>query len=215
MLAMRHNTIALFFAALALLCLSGAGAAQAIHPHSLDYVRESQVADHAKVLHEKVFKKLLELADDTEYAIGVKMIVVTVPGLPKGWNADYYARYMGQQMGIGTGKHGVLMLFSKAEGKTGFTMTAGLERYLTPKLLGNIVKHEMQPDIDQKDYQQAVRNGAEGLSLAIQGKYLTPAEKRKQYMPFAILLPVVILLQVLFGNGAAARFFGGGAWRRW
>jgi len=212
---MRNHTLALFFATLSLLCLSGAGAALAMHAFSQDYVRESQIVDEAKVLHQKVAKKLLEIADDTEYAIGVKMIVVTAPGLPNGWKPEYYARYLGKQLGIGVGKPGVLMLITKAEAQTGFTMTAGLERYLTPKLLGSIVANEMQSDLDLKDFQQAVRNGTEGLSEAIQGKYMTPAQKRKQYMPFAILLPVIILMQVLFGDGAAARFFGGGAWRRW
>lgn len=212
MFALHRKIIAFVFAAL--LCLTGAGAALAMHGFSQDYVRESQIVDEAKMSHEKLLKKLVEIADDVEYGIGVKMIVVTAPGLPNGWKPEYYARYLGKQLGIGVGKPGVLMLVTKAEGKTGFTMTAGLERYLTPKLLGSMVANEMQPDLDKKDFQQALRKGVDGLADAMLGKYMTPAQKRKQYMPFAILLPVIILLQVLFGDGAAARFFGG-AWRRW
>lgn len=215
MLAMRHKTLALFLAVLALLCLTGAGAALAIHAFSQDYAREGLIRDEAQMLHEKVLKKLNEVGDDTEYATGVKMIIVTAPGLPNGWKPEYYARYLGQQMGIGQGKPGVLMLVTRAEGKVGFTMTSGLNLYLNSKVLGNIVTHELTPDIKKKDFQQALVKGVAGLSDAIQGKYKTPAERRKQWLPFAILLPVIILLQVLFGDGAAARIFGGGAWRRW
>lgn len=189
--------------------------ASALHAFSPDYQMQSSILDEAKLLHPKLAKDLLELLDDTEYATGVQTVVVTAPGLPQGWKVDYYAKYMATQMGVSTVKPGIIMLVTKNEGQVGFSMAPGLGRIVTPKILQQIVKFDMMPQIKDKDMQQAVRAGTQALAHAVQGKYKTPTEKRAQWLPFAILLPLVVLMQVLFGDGNAARFFGGGAWKRW
>lgn len=189
--------------------------ADAVHAISMSYTRLSRIEDRANLLHEKVRAELLDIADDTEYATGVQMMVVTAPGLPKKWKADYYAQYVAQQFGVTSAKPAVVMLLTKKEGAIGFTMSPGLSVMLNKKVLADILKYEILPELKNKDYQQALRKGTAALSEALQGSYKTPAEKRKQYLPFAILLPLVILMQVLFGDGNGARIFGGGAWRRW
>ena len=211
---MHRNRLHPFIATLLLSCFL-AQHAFAMHAFTQDYVRLSQVVDNAQLMNEKVRKEMLELADDTEYATGVKMIIVTVAALPPNWKPELYAQYAAKQFGIADTKPGVLLLVSKAEAKVGFSMAAGMQGMLTKKILANIMKHEITPELETKDFQQAIRKGTNALSAALQGGYKTPAEKRKQYLPFAILLPVVILMQVLFGNGSGARLFGGGAWRRW
>jgi uncharacterized protein len=197
------------------LLLLAPGAAEAVHAVSMSYTRLSRIEDRANLLHEKVRAELLDIADDTEFATGVQMMVVTAPGLPKKWKADYYAQYVAQQFGVTAAKPAVVMLLTKKEGAIGFTMSPGLSVMLNKKILAEILKYEILPELKNKDYQQALRKGTAALSEALQGSYKTPAEKRKQYLPFAILLPLVILMQVLFGDGNGARIFGGGAWRRW
>lgn len=195
--------------------LLAARGAQALHAFSPEYKRQSLIMDEAKLLHPKLAKDLLELLDDSEYATGIQTVVVTAPGLPTGWTIDYYAQYLATKMGVSTVKPGILMLVTQLEGQVGFSMAPGLGRVVTPKILKQILKYNIAPQVKSKDMQQAVREGTQALAMAVQGRYKTPDEKRAQWLPFAILLPLVVLMQVLFGDGNAARFFGGGAWRRW
>lgn len=211
---MHRLRMHIFFTVIILCGFFSAGA-YAMHAFSQSYVRASQVVDNAQLMNKKVANEMLEIADDTEFSTGVQMILVTVPVLPQGWKPELYAQYAGKELGVAVSKPGVLMLVSKAEEKVGFTMSPGLERVVNARILTAIMANEITPNMAKHDMQQAIRRGFVGLSEAVQGGYKTPAEKRKQWLPFAILLPLIILAQVLFGDGAAARFFGGGAWRRW
>lgn len=208
-----------------ILCGFFSAKALAMHAFSQSYLRTSQVVDNAKIMTAKVVNEMLEIADDTEYATGEQMILVTIPAMPKGWKPELYAEYAAKELGLGqpatapsgatVQKPGVLMMVSKADEKVGFSLTTGQHRYLNGRVLASILANEVAPNVAQHDLQQAARRGFIGLSEAVQGGYRTPAEKRKQWLPFAILLPLVVLMQVLFGDGSAARFFGGGAWKRW
>lgn len=195
------------------ICLFATGA-QAMHAFSPYYKSISQVIDSSNLLNDRVKKELLELADDTEFATGRQVVIVVLPALGK-WKADFYAQYTAQQMGVATTKPGVLVLVSKQEGAVAFSLAPGVEHYLTPVIIKDILKSHMRPNLKTGDVGQALRNGMRGVSDALKGEYLTATEKRNRYLPFLILFPVMILLKVLFGDGNADRIFGGGAFKRW
>jgi len=192
---------------------AAAPVAQALHPYSAYYKGISQVIDYAHVLTPAVQKDLTELADDTEYFTGRQMVVVIVPSL-KGWKPEYYAQFVAQSMGVGVGKPGVLLLIAKQEIEARISIGPGLERVLTPDILNSIINDEINAELYRGDFQQAVRKGTIAISDAMQGKYVPGGKKWKQYLPFIILCPLVILLQIIFGDGRGARIFGG-AWGRW
>lgn len=188
--------------------------AQAMHAFSPYYKSISQVIDDGRILNDRVRAELLELADDTEFATGRQVVIVVMPTVGK-LKADVYAQSYAHQLGVAVNKPGVLVLVSKKEGAVAFSIAPGVENYLTMPILKDILKSHMRPSLKTGDVAQALRNGMRGVSDALKGEYLTAAEKRARYLPFMILFPVMILLQVLFGDGNAQRFFGGGAFKRW
>jgi uncharacterized membrane protein YgcG len=211
------GTSVLRFARLILLVLTLcllSPAADAMHAFSPYYTSISQVIDSGNLLNERVKKELLELADDTEFATGRQVVIVVLPTVGK-LKADAYAQSYANQLGVAVNKPGVLVLVSKAEGAAAFSIAPGVENYLTTPILKDILKSHMRPSLKTGDVGQALRNGMRGISDALKGEYLTASEKRARYLPFMILFPVMILLQVLFGDGNAQRFFGGGAFKRW
>lgn len=199
---------------LAFFCLLQPQRAGAIHAFSPYYKSISQVIDTGNLLNARVRAELLELADDTEFATGRQVVIVVLPTLGK-WEAKMYAQYTAQQLGVATTKPGVLVLVSKQERAVAFSLAPGVEQYLTPAIIKDILKSHMRPSLKTGDVAQALRNGMRGVSDALKGEYLTAGEKRSRYLPFLILFPVMILLQVLFGDGNAQRIFGGGAFKRW
>lgn len=205
-----------FFMAIsaAVFCAFLPDAQAAAPPYPFDYKRLSQIADHAGVLNKKVAGELIGVAGDAEYYTGRQMIIVTVPTF-RGWPPERVAEYYGRKMGLGQEKSGVLLVVGQKERAAQVGIGPGLERLITPRVVKAILDNEVTPELLKGDYQQAVRKGTRALADALEGSYKTPAEKRKQYLPFAILLPVLILMKVLFGRGQGRSFFGGGAWRRW
>lgn len=195
------------------LCLLTHGA-EAMHAFSPYYKSISQVIDNGNLLTERVRAELLELADDTEFATGRQVVIVVMPTLGK-WEAKMYAQYTAQQLGVATTKPGVLVLVSKQEGAVAFSLAPGVEQYMTPAIIKDILKSHMRPNLKTGDVAQALRNGMRGVSDALKGEYLTATEKRNRYLPFLILFPIMILLKVFFGDGNADRIFGGGAFKRW
>ncbi len=195
------------------ICLFARGA-EAMHAFSPYYKSISQVIDSGNLLTDRVRAELLELADDTEFATGRQVVIVVLPSLGK-WEAKMYAQYTAQQLGVATTKPGVLVLVSKQEGAVAFSLAPGVEEYMTPAIIKDILKSHMRPNLKTGDVGQALRNGMRGVSDALKGEYLTATEKRNRYLPFLILFPVMILLKVFFGDGNADRIFGGGAFKRW
>ncbi|MDI1227212.1 MAG: TPM domain-containing protein [bacterium] len=188
--------------------------AEAMHAFSPYYKSISQVIDNGNLLTDRVRAELLELADDTEFATGRQVVIVVMPTLGK-WEAKMYAQYTAQQLGVATTKPGVLVLVSKQEGAVAFSLAPGVEQYMTPAIIKDILKSHMRPNLKTGDVAQALRNGMRGVSDALKGEYLTATEKRNRYLPFLILFPIMILLKVFFGDGNADRIFGGGAFKRW
>ncbi len=185
-----------------------------MHAFSPYYKSISQVIDNGNLLTDRVRAELLELADDTEFATGRQVVIVVMPTLGK-WEAKMYAQYTAQQLGVATTKPGVLVLVSKQEGAVAFSLAPGVEQYMTPAIIKDILKSHMRPNLKTGDVAQALRNGMRGVSDALKGEYLTATEKRNRYLPFLILFPIMILLKVFFGDGNADRIFGGGAFKRW
>lgn len=203
-----------FFGILIAVFWLAAQPAQAMHAFSPYYKSISQVIDQGNILTDRVRAELLELADDTEFATGRQVVIVVLPTVGK-LKADAYAQSYAGQLGVAVNKPGVLLLVSKKEGAVAFSIAPGVENYLTMPVLKDILKSHMHPNLKTGDVGQALRNGMRGISDALKGEYLTAAEKRARYLPFMILFPVMILLQVLFGDGNAQRIFGGGAFKRW
>lgn len=186
----------------------------ALHPFSPTYKRTSQIVDQKGLLKDKVKSSLLATADDAEYYTDRQMIIMVIPSFGR-WQPHIYAMSAAKRLGMGVEKSGAILVVSRDDRNAYIGVSPGLERIVNGRVIQNILKHEIFPELEKGDFQQAVLNGAGALAEAFDGNYKTPAEKRKQYLPFAILIPVLILMKVIFGKGQGRNFFGGGAWKRW
>lgn len=214
MMRLTRHMYSLWGVALALCLFALVPDAFALHPFSPTYKRISQVQDHAKLLNTKVRNEILSTADDAEYFTGRQMIILTVPTF-KGWPPQRVAEYYGKKLRLGVEKSGVLLVVAKKEKQAYIGIGPGLERLINGKVIHNILTYEIIPELNKDDFQQAVRKGVDALADALDGDYKTPAEKRKQYLPFVIPIPVLILMKLIFGKGQGRNFFGGGSWKRW
>lgn len=214
MMRLTRHMYSLWGVALALFLFALVPDAFAMHPFSPTYKRTSQIIDRQGLLKEKVKSDLLTTADDAEYYTDRQMIIMVIPSFGK-WQPHMFALSAAKRLGMGLQKSGAILIVSRDDRKAYINVSSGLERIVNGRVIQNIIANEIMPQLNKGDFQQAVLKGADALADAFDGSYKTPAEKRKQYLPFAIVIPVLILMKVIFGKGQGRNFFGGGSWKRW
>ena len=145
----RNKIIAAFFAALiVLLAFMPAVSAEVVEPTA-----EFYVADYANVIGDDTERYIIEINDSLYDQTGAQIVLVTVDFLD-GMDIEDYAYTLFNEWGIGSSasNNGVLILLVIGEDNYWMSCGSGLESYLTPSYMGDLLYYYLEDDFAARDY---------------------------------------------------------------
>ena len=145
----RNKIIAAVFAAfIVLLAFMPAVSAEVVEPTT-----EFYVADYANVIGDDTTKYIIEINETLYEQTGAQIVLVTVDFLD-GMDIEDYAYTLFNEWGIGSSasNNGVLILLVIGEDNYWMSCGSGLESYLTPSYMGDLLYYYLEDDFAARDY---------------------------------------------------------------
>ncbi len=135
-----------------LLAFMPAVTAEVVEPTSAFYV-----ADYANVISGNTEDYIVAINDSLYDQTGAQVVVVTVDFLD-GMDIEDYAYTLFNEWGIGssTYNNGVLILLVIGEDNYWMSCGSGLENYLTPSYMGDLLYYYLEDDFAARDYDSGV-----------------------------------------------------------
>ena len=134
-------------------------------PEPLGYV-----SDHAGALESDWKARIRSVCQDLERKTGVEVVVVTVRSRKPYATANDYAAALYQRWGIGTAQedHGVLLLAVLDEQQAAITVGRSLIPIVTPKIVQEIGRREVEPAMRNGRYGEGLYRAAVTIATAVQ-----------------------------------------------
>jgi uncharacterized protein len=177
------------------------------------------VVDKAKILSAETIRLLTQQSVAHQRATTNQFVILTVDTLG-GWSIEDYAKWIGNNWGIGqkSKNNGVLLLVAPNERRVRIAVGFGLENVLTDAVCQSIINNEILPYFKKGRVEEGVINGAHAIVQALGGKYVPSTPFRDVLMLF--LLPFLFIGRLFgFGGGSftggGGSFGGGGASGSW
>lgn len=192
------------FAAIAWVCLTFVGVAQAQTPSSLTFpALTGRVVDGAGLLSEANRAAITASLASLEAKTTDQLVVVTLKTL-QGITIEDYGYQLGRRWKIGQKDKdsGVLLIVAAAERRVRIEVGYGLEGTLTDAATRLIIENSILPAFKTGDFSGGIRNGTGQIVRILGGGAAVPADTARQATTAGSNAPPPVWMIIVLGLGA-------------
>ena len=185
--------------------------------------KQTSVYDYVNILNPSLEKyledKLIRYSDSTS----TQIVIITIYSTD-GEDINFLAANWGEEWGIGQkGKdNGVLLLMAKGDRKVAISTGRGVEGSLTDLMSKRIIEDRIIPEFKKENYFAGLNKGTDGIFEVLRGEFKETRKKKKKsffsveefldFLPFMIVIFVILSMIGRGGSGNGPRRYGGGTY---